>query len=92
MLEAMSAGCVVVASNTPPATEIIQDGVNGILVDFFSPQEIAARVEEALDSPDRMASIRVKARETIPEKYDLAKLLPKQLDWIKDYSGGASPR
>ena len=84
MLEAMSAGCLVIASNTPPVTEIIQDGVNGILVDFFSTQEIANRVEEALDSPDQMASIRVKARETILEKYDLAKLLPKHLDWIKD--------
>ena len=86
MLEAMSAGCLVIASNTPPVTEIIQDGVNGILVDFFSTQEIANRVEEALDSPDQMASIRVKARETILEKYDLAKLLPKQLEWIKDNS------
>jgi glycosyltransferase involved in cell wall biosynthesis len=84
MLEAMSARCLVIASNTPPVTEIIQDGVNGILVDFFSTQEIANRVEEALDSPDQMASIRVKARETILEKYDLAKLLPKHLDWIKD--------
>jgi glycosyltransferase involved in cell wall biosynthesis len=86
MLEAMSAGCLVIASNTPPVTEIIQDGVNGILVDFFSSQEIATRVEEALDSPDHMASIRVKARETILEKYDLEKLLPKHLDWIKNYS------
>ena len=86
MLEAMSAGCPVIASNTPPVTEIIQDGVNGILVDFFSTQEIANRVEEALDSPDQTASMRVKARETILEKYDLAKLLPKQLEWIKDNS------
>ena len=84
MLEAMSAGCLVIASNTPPVTEIIQDGVNGILVDFFSPQEIANRVEETLDRRDQMASMRVKARETILEKYDLAKLLPKHLDWIKD--------
>jgi glycosyltransferase involved in cell wall biosynthesis len=86
ILEAMSTGCLVIASNTPPVTEMIQDGVNGILIDFFSPQEIANRVEEALDSPDQMASIRVKARETILEKYDLAKLLPKHLDWIKGYS------
>jgi glycosyltransferase involved in cell wall biosynthesis len=86
MLEAMSAGCLVIASNTPPVTEIIQDGVNGILVDFFSPQEIANRVEEALDNPDKMASIRAKARETIMERYDLAKLLPQHLEWIKDNS------
>ena len=84
MLEAMSAGCLVIASNTPPVTEIIRDGVNGILVDFFSPQQIVDRVEEALVNPDRMASIRANARETILEKYDLAALLPKHLKWIED--------
>jgi glycosyltransferase involved in cell wall biosynthesis len=82
MLEAMSAGCLVVGSNTPPVTEIIQDGVNGLLVDFFSPQEICDRVEEALDNPTQMASIRAKARETIQERYDLAQLLPQHLQWI----------
>jgi glycosyltransferase involved in cell wall biosynthesis len=79
MLEAMAAGCLLVASHTPPVTEVIEDGVNGLLVDFFSPQEIAARTEEALDNPEKMASLRSKARETIQERYDLAKLLPQHL-------------
>ncbi|HVP77704.1 MAG TPA: hypothetical protein VMV04_07390 [Thermodesulfobacteriota bacterium] len=39
-----------------------------------------------LPAPDRLASIGVKARETILEKYDLAKLLPKHLDWIEGYT------
>jgi glycosyltransferase involved in cell wall biosynthesis len=82
MLEALSTGCLVVASRTHPVTEVIEDGVNGLLVDFFSPQEIADRVEEALNSPTSMAPIRVKARETILERYNLAELLPKHLHWI----------
>jgi glycosyltransferase involved in cell wall biosynthesis len=83
MLEAMSAGCLIVASNTPPVTEVIQDGVNGILVDFFSPKKIAEKVAEALDNQDRMLSLRAEARRTIQEKYDLATLLPRHLEWIK---------
>jgi len=82
MLEAMSTGCLLVASNTQAVTEVIQDGVNGLLVDFFSPTEIAQRVEEALDNQDSMASIRVNARETIKQKYDLATLLPQHLEWV----------
>lgn len=84
MLEAMSAGCLLVASNTAPVAEVIQDHVNGLLVDFFSPGEIADRVEEALEDPDRMASIRIRARDTIREKYDLSALLPRHLAWMME--------
>ncbi|MEO1373787.1 MAG: glycosyltransferase family 4 protein [Cyanobacteria bacterium J06635_10] len=83
MLEALSTGCLIVASNTAPVTEVIEDGVNGLLVDFFSPQEISNRVEEVLKHPNKMSSIREKARETILQKYDLAQLLPKHLQWIQ---------
>lgn len=84
MLEAMSAGCLIVASNTPPVTEVIQDGENGILVDFFSPQQICEKVAEALDNACRMKPIRARARQTIREKYDLGKLLPEYLNWVKE--------
>lgn len=87
MLEALSAGCLVVASRTAPVTEVIEDGVNGLLVDFFSPQEIADRVEEVLNHPTQMAAIRVKARETIQERYNLAQLLPQHLEWIQSTVG-----
>jgi hypothetical protein len=36
-----------------------------------------------LNSPTSMAPIRVKARETILERYNLAELLPKHLQWIE---------
>ena len=84
MLEALATGCLIVASDTAPVTEIIEDNVNGLLVNFFNPQQISDRVIEALDNPDRMAGIRFKARETILDHYDLVKLLPQHLQWVKD--------
>lgn len=82
MLEAMATGCLVVASRTPPVTEVIKDESNGLLVDFFSPQEIANRVEEVLNHPEHMISMRIKARETIEKHYALANLLPQHLQWL----------
>ncbi|MBC1237770.1 glycosyl transferase family 1 [Nostoc linckia z18] len=82
MLESMSVGCLLVASRTSPVLEVIQDGVNGLLVDFFSPQNIADRVEEALDNPQEMKAIRANARATILQHYDVAKLLPEHLQWM----------
>ena len=83
MLEAMAAGCLVVASKTAPVEEVIQDGENGVLVDFFRPEEIAERVVAALADPAYFAPLRFRARQTIVDRYDLQRIcLPGQLKLI----------
>ncbi|MEJ0067930.1 MAG: glycosyltransferase [Pseudomonadota bacterium] len=76
MLEAMSCGCLVIGSATPPVQEVIRDRENGLLVDFFSTTAIADRIDEVLDHPDRMQTLRAAARQTIIERYDLRRGLP----------------
>jgi len=82
MLESMAAGCLIVGSRTAPVMEFIEDGKNGLLVDFFSPEQIAERVDEVLDHPQRMAELRANARNTILQEYDLANLMPQHLEWL----------
>ena len=83
ILEAMAAGCVVVASRTAPVTEVVDDRKNGLLVDFFSPPEIAARVDEVFENPAAMAAIRKQARRTVVERYDLKRVcLPAHLQLL----------
>jgi len=82
LLEAMSAGCLVVASRTAPVEEVIRDGHNGLLTDFFSAEEIAARVDEALTVPSQ--DLRERARRTVVENYDLKRIcLPAQLALVE---------
>jgi glycosyltransferase involved in cell wall biosynthesis len=85
MLEAMAAGCLLVASKTAPVEEVIRNGENGLLVDFFSPTEIAERVVDVLQAGrNGYANIRQNARTTIIEKYDLQTIcLPAQLDLLE---------
>jgi glycosyltransferase involved in cell wall biosynthesis len=71
MLEAMSAGCLVVGSRTSPVQEVLHHGGNGLLVDFFSHEEIAEYVIEALEDRRAFASLRQNARQTILDRYDL---------------------
>jgi len=84
LLEALSMGCLVVASDTAPVREVITDRVNGLLVDFFDTQGIANRIEEALDDGALGVVLRRNARETVLEHYDLRKLLPQQLQLLED--------
>lgn len=87
MLEAMSAGCLVIGSATPPVQEVIEDGRNGLLVDFFDREGIANRIDEVLDHPDRLADLRAAARRTIVERYDLETVtLPAYLRLIEDWA------
>ncbi|MBK5399806.1 glycosyltransferase family 4 protein [Pseudomonas sp. TH39(2020)] len=51
LLEAMASGCVVIGSDTAPVKEVIVDGVNGLLVDFFDSESIAGKVCNVLRSP-----------------------------------------
>ena len=91
MLEAMSAGCVVVGSATPPVQEVIEDGRNGLLVDFFSPAMIADRVVEAIEDPARSATLRQAARWTALSRYSLERCLPRQLELLQTVAAGGSP-
>lgn len=70
MLEAMSLGALVVGSDTAPVREVITHGHNGLLVDFFSPSQLANTVCEVLRAPDQFQILRKNARSTIVERYD----------------------
>jgi glycosyltransferase involved in cell wall biosynthesis len=85
MLEAMAAGCLVVASDTPPVTEVIRDGENGLLFPFFDTDALSRRVIEGLAKPKRFRQVRERARADIVERYDLrTRCLPRQLALIKE--------
>ncbi|WP_405118285.1 glycosyltransferase family 4 protein [Pseudomonas leptonychotis] len=66
LLEAMASGCLIVGSDTAPVREVIQDGENGLLVDFFDTDSIAERVLSALDAPQRFGELR---REVVKTTY-----------------------
>ncbi|MCF7995151.1 MAG: glycosyltransferase [Chromatiaceae bacterium] len=71
MLEAMSAGAVVVGSRTAPVEEVITDAENGYLADFFDTHELVDKVCAALANASGQGPLRQAARHTIRERYDL---------------------
>jgi len=92
-IEAMACGCLVVGSATAPVLEVLQDRVNGLAVDFFSSKALAGRIEEVLDHPDRMQSLRDAARKTAVSRFDLKRRqLPRWNKLIADLVNGRRRR
>lgn len=91
MLESLACGVAIVSSNTSPVLEVVQDGVTGLLADFFSPEDVAKKVFSILDSKDGMSEMRKKAREKVVKEYDLQRLLPLHVGLVKDLARGEIP-
>ena len=61
LLEAMASGCLIIGSDTAPVREVIEDGRNGLLVDFFDGERIAEKALQALAEPERFQVLRRQA-------------------------------
>lgn len=86
-LEALSAGCLVLASATAPVTEVIADEVNGVLFDYHSPDELADKAATLLAERHGLDNLRHLARQTVLDRYTLDKCLPRQLRLIQTVAG-----
>ncbi|KPF78052.1 glycosyl transferase family 1 [alpha proteobacterium AAP81b] len=86
-LEAMASGCLLVASDSAPVREVIEDGVNGVLVPFADVPAIAEKVIAALASPRDFMPLRKAARETVVSRYALADCRAKQLALLQEMLG-----
>jgi glycosyltransferase involved in cell wall biosynthesis len=87
MLEAMSAGCVVIGSDTPPVREMI-DGNNGILVPFFDIGQWSDRVIDVLENRERYQAMRESARQFVATNFDADTVcVPKLMQLLQIKSG-----
>lgn len=78
MMEAMSAGCLILGSDTEPVRELVEHGANGLLADFYDVEGIAKRAAEILASPAEFAPLRAAARQTILDRYAMTDILPRK--------------
>ena len=93
LIEAMSAGAAIVASDTAPLREVIEHDENGLLVDFFSVDSLVQSVCSLLKDPEQRVRLGAAARATAIARYDLKTVcLPKQLSWVEALRKNPSTR
>jgi len=70
LLEAMATECEIVASDTAPVREVIEDRRNGVLVPFHDTSALAEAVADALARRAQVPGHGPAARATIVERFD----------------------
>ena len=63
LLEAMAAGCAIVASATPPVQEVLAHERSALLVDFFDVDAMVAAVLKLLGEPPLRQRLATRAQQ-----------------------------
>jgi glycosyltransferase involved in cell wall biosynthesis len=84
MLEAMACGAPVLGSATPPVQEVIRDGENGFLFDFFDRDQLVERAAGILGRDEsQIESVRQAARREVESRFSFKHTsLPAYMDLI----------
>ncbi|MFT3786710.1 MAG: glycosyltransferase [Tepidisphaeraceae bacterium] len=84
MMDALSCGAVVLGSDTAPIREMITDGQNGLLANFFDPEEFAAKAIKVLDDPAAYRPLGRTGEQMVVEKYSLEAVIPQMMQMYED--------
>jgi glycosyltransferase involved in cell wall biosynthesis len=75
LLEALAAGCPIVASNVGGVPSVVQPGVTGELVPVGRPDVLADTLAELLGNQARLAAYRQNARKMFRERFTIEKMV-----------------
>tara|TARA_B100001059_G_C17818505_1_gene576762 strand:- start:939 stop:2165 length:1227 start_codon:yes stop_codon:yes gene_type:complete len=82
LLEAMSSGCAIIGSDTPPVTEVIENGKTGLITPFFDHEALATSISELLQDDEKRDRLGRDARALVVRDFDLQSVcLPQQINW-----------
>lgn len=77
LMDALACGCTVLASDTAPVREMIDDGRNGLLRGFHDVEGFADRAMEVLRDPGAFRHLGIEASQRIRRDYAIDITLPR---------------
>lgn len=79
LLEAMSSGCAPIASDVGGVSEVVQDGVNGRLVEHGNMTAIVDAIRELADDPGKLRRMQSAGRNLMERRHSLDAMIAHTL-------------
>jgi glycosyltransferase involved in cell wall biosynthesis len=92
LVQAMSNQCTIVGSATPPLQEAIEDGVHGLLADFYDVDGLADRAIKVLKDPEQYRYLGDAARARVLERYETRKCINQLVEYFTEVSNRRNDR
>ena len=83
-IEALACGCLLLGSDVDPVREVIENGVNGFLVDARDSDSLARRAADLLARRTLLTHVRQTARERAVARFDLGQCLAEQTRLVEE--------
>ena len=83
-MEAMSSGCAIIASDTPPVTEVATGFETAVLTPFFDRQATINAIYDVLENQEKYMSMRQNARSSIIKKYKIQDIFRQKEMLLQD--------
>ena len=83
IMESMAWGVPVIASSGGGTPEIIEDNVNGELIDEQIPERVGTLITELIDQPEKLALMSEKASQTIQNRFLLKRMTKEYMKLYK---------
>jgi len=88
ILEAMAAGCAVIATSVGDIPEILAKGKAGILVEAKDPPELASAISRLAHDPEKRTALGTEARQRVEREYSQARLVQRLLTLYESTGAG----
>ena len=87
LMQAMAAECTILASATAPVQEVIDDGVQGLLENFYDVVGLSRQAVHVLRDPRQFHHLGKAARARILERYELKFCTEKLVQLFEEVAG-----
>ena len=87
MINALSCGCTVLASDTPPVREVITHGENGLLAGFNDEDSLVREAMRVLDAPQNFRALGEAGRATVEQRHSNDVCLPQLQEFFSRVAG-----